>query len=46
MRLIFSIYIEFEDNDFDNNKDLSKNLHNKKQFKDNYNYRPDSFRKS
>ena len=38
MRLIFSIYIEFEDKDFDNNKDLSKNLHNKKQFKDNYNF--------
>ena len=38
MRIIFSVYIDFDKNEFDKNYDLDKNIKNKKQFKDNYNF--------
>ena len=38
MRIIFSVYIDFDKSEFDKNYDLDKNIKNKKQFKDNYNF--------
>ena len=38
MRVIFSVYIDFDENEFDKNGDLNKNIKNKKRFKDNYNF--------
>ena len=38
MRVIFSVYIDFDEKEFDKNYDLDKNVKNKKEFKDNYNF--------
>lgn len=38
MRVIFSVYIDFNENEFEKNYDFDKNVKNKKEFKDNYNF--------
>lgn len=38
MRVIFSVYIDFDENEFEKNNDLNKNIKSKKEFKDNYNF--------
>lgn len=38
MRVIFSIYIDFNSDDFDKNQDYEKNIINKNEFKNNYNF--------
>lgn len=38
MRVIFSVYIDFDENEFDKNNDLNKNIKSKKEFKDNYEF--------
>ena len=38
MRVIFSVYIDFEETDFEKNKDFDKNVVSKNAFKENYNY--------
>ena len=38
MRVIFSIYIDFDSHDFDKNQDYEKNIINKNEFKNNYNF--------
>ena len=38
MRVIFSVYIDFDEKEFDKNYDFDKNVKNKKEFKDNYNF--------
>lgn len=38
MRVIFSVYIDFDEKEFDKNYDFNKNIKNKKEFKDNYNF--------
>lgn len=38
MRIIFSIYVNFDDDDFDKDYDYKKNIKNKNEFKTNYNF--------
>ena len=38
MRVIFSVYIDFEETDFEKNKDFDKNVVSKNAFKENYDY--------
>ena len=41
MRVIFSIYIDFDNNDFEEDHDYQKNIKNKNEFKNNYNFLKD-----
>ena len=38
MRVIFSVYINFEANDFETNADLNKNIKNTDKFNSHYNF--------
>ena len=38
MRVIFSVYIDFEETDFEINADFNKNIENKNEFKNNYDF--------
>lgn len=41
MRVIFSIYIDFNNDDFEEDHDYQKNIKNKNEFKNNYNFLKD-----
>ena len=38
MRIIFSVYIDFDKNDFESNDDFDKNVKSKSEFKNNYSF--------